>query len=544
MNRTLARIALRENRRGLIGFGALGVVMMLAQAAGFAQIAGRTPAARQAFARSESAIADQFTWLYPRPVRIDTLGGYLQWHVFSVTAVVLAIWAVFLGVGAVRRGEERGLLDQWLGAGVPRMRLLVVRAVAGAASLGAVVAVSCLAVTAGAAAAGEGVDAAGLAGIGLSLWALTCVFFGLALLLSQVLRGRRAAYGAGAAAVVALFLLNGFGRQLDGLRGPSMASPFHWFDRASALAPGVTYDAAAVVVLLVVAAVLVAQAGVALRVRDTGGGLLRARVRVRPAVVAPSRNPLLRIPVLSTLFRQRWALLAWSAGIGVGAIFLVGVAKPAADLIDSTPQLRRLLPTVSHGASTAQLYVGWAWFGLAALLSAAYAVTAVARWSSDDLEGRLAAELSAPVSRSRVVVERLGEALAALLLLSAVNAAAVLLGGAMFGVSLDAGGVVMSSALLVPLGLVFAAAGGVLTALLPRGTVAALSGVAVASYLLFTLGPLFKLPAWALDFSVFQLYGTPLVEGLFVTGLVALLAAAAAGAAASLAAFQRREVGG
>jgi ABC-2 type transport system permease protein len=125
-----------------------------------------------------------------------------------------------------------------------------------------------------------------------------------------------------------------------------------------------------------------------------------------------------------------------------------------------------------------------------------------------------------------------------------VDAAAVLLGVAWFGVSLDTGGVVVAAALLVPLGMVFAAAGGVLSALLPRGTVTVLSGLAVVSYLLFTLGPMFKLPAWVLDLSMFQLYGTPLVEGLFVAGLVALLATAGAGIAGSLAAFQRREVGG
>jgi ABC-2 type transport system permease protein len=111
-------------------------------------------------------------------------------------------------------------------------------------------------------------------------------------------------------------------------------------------------------------------------------------------------------------------------------------------------------------------------------------------------------------------------------------------------VSLDIVGVLLASTLLIPVGLVFAALGGVLTALLPRGTVPVLSGVAVASYLLFTLGPLFKLPGWALDLSVFQLYGTPLVEGIFVTGLLVLLTVAAVGVLASLVSLQHREVGG
>ncbi|HZS14556.1 MAG TPA: ABC transporter permease subunit [Candidatus Dormibacteraeota bacterium] len=544
MDRALARISLRQQRRGLIGFAVLGVLMTLLQSAGFTQIAGSTPAARLAFAESMKPLATQFSWLFPDPVRVDTLDGYLQWRAFSFTVVVLSLWAVFLGVNAVRGDDERRMLDMWLGAGVPRARLLVMRALSGIAALGAVTAVTCLAAVAGARSGGEAVDALGLAGIGLSLWATTCVCFGLALLLSQLMRGRRAALGLSSALVVALFLLNGFSRTIDGLRLPRLVSPFHWYDSASALAPGASYDGGAVIVLLVGAAALVALAGVALRLRDTGDGLLRARTRTRPPQVAPSRNPLLRLPVLSALFRQRWALLAWSAGVATGAVFVAGVAKPAADLLDANPQLRRLLPAVSHGASTAQLYLGWAWFGLAALLSAGFAITAVGRWASDDLEGRLAAELSAPVSRARVIVEHVAELAAELCVLALVDFVAVLVGAAAFGLQLDAGAVFVSSALLVPLGMVFGAAGGVLLALMPRGTVFTLAGVAVGSYLLFTLGPLFKLPGWALDFSVFQLYGTPLIDGLFAAGLVALLGMSAAGIAGSLLAFQRREVGG
>ncbi len=544
MSRTLLRIAMREQRRGLLGFAWLGAVMVLVQAVGFARIAGDTAAARRAFAGSMTVISKQFSWLYPDPVRIDTLGGYLQWRVFSFAAVLLGVWAVFLGAGAVRRGEDRGLLDQCLAAGVPRVRLVAVRAVAGAGALAAVVVVMCLAAVLGAAAAGEGVDAGGLAGIGLSLWAATCVCLGLALLLSQVVRGRRTALGAGTALVVGLFLLQGFSRQIEGLRGVALVSPFHWYDRASALAPGAGYDAGGVAGMLLVAAVLVALSAAALRRRDTGAALLRVCPRARAAVLAPSRNPALRLPVLSRLWQQRWSLLAWCAGTAVGAVFVAAVAKPAADLLDRTPELRRVLPSVSHGATTVQLYVGFAWFGLAALITAAYAVTAAARWSSDDVEGRLGAELSAPVSRPHVAVERGAEALAGLLLLAAVDAAAVLAGTAGFGLGLDAGAVLLSCALLVPLGLVFAAAGAVLSAVRPRAAVFVLSGVAVASYLLSTLGPLFRLPAWALDLSVFQLYGNPLVDGLFVTGLVALLATAAAGEAVSVVALSRREVGG
>ena len=543
-NRTLLRIALRDHRRSLLGFLAFGVVMMAVQVAGFVRIAGATPAARQAFAQQTSAFSRQFTWLFPEPVRIDTLDGFLQWRVFSFMVVAMAVWAVFLGVAAVRRGEECGLLDVWLSAPVSRTRHLLVRSAAGFLALAIVVSAACLSVVVAARGQEESVDALALAGIGFSMWATAAACFGFALLLSQIVARARVAAGIGAAVVTGSFLVNGFSRQIDGLRVPRLISPFHWFDSASALAPGAAYDARGPLFLLLAGALFVALAAHCLNRRDTGAGLLRARVPHRPAVVAPSRNPLLRRPVLSTLYRERWSLLAWSLGIAAGALFVVGVSKPAAGFIDSTAELRRFLPRISHGASTVQLYIGFAWFGLAALLSVAFAVVTVSHWIADDLEGRLAATLSAPVSRRRVVVERFAGLAVELAALAVVNLAAVLLGTALFGVTLNHGDLVVAAVLLIPVGLVFAALGGVLSATAPRATVFALAGLAMVSYLLFTLGPVFRWPSWVLDFSVFQLYGTPLVEGVFVTGLIALLGATAAGLTASLVTFRHREVGG
>ena len=73
-----------------------------------------------------------------------------------------------------------------------------------------------------------------------------------------------------------------------------------------------------------------------------------------------------------------------------------------------------------------------------------------------------------------------------------------------------------------------------------------LIAVLAVSYLIPLMGvPLFhKLPPeWFTDLSVFQLYGSPLVEGVSWRGFTILLAVAAAGFAVALGAMQRREVG-
>jgi len=50
-------------------------------------------------------------------------------------------------------------------------------------------------------------------------------------------------------------------------------------------------------------------------------------------------------------------------------------------------------------------------------------------------------------------------------------------------------------------------------------------------------------PGWVADLSVFQLYGTPLLTGVFWSGLWAMLAIVAAGFGAATLLMQRREVG-
>ena len=100
----------------------------------------------------------------------------------------------------------------------------------------------------------------------------------------------------------------------------------------------------------------------------------------------------------------------------------------------------------------------------------------------------------------------------------------------------------IATALLIPFALTFAAAGALLAGWRPRAAVVVLSTVAVISYLVFELGPLFKWPAWADNLSVFQLYGTPLITPVFVGGLIAMLAIVVVGFGSAGVALARRDV--
>jgi putative exporter of polyketide antibiotics len=95
---------------------------------------------------------------------------------------------------------------------------------------------------------------------------------------------------------------------------------------------------------------------------------------------------------------------------------------------------------------------------------------------------------------------------------------------------------------MVPFALTFAAVGALLAGWRPRLSVVTLSTIAVISYLVFQLGPLFKWPDWADNLSVFQLYGTPLITPVFVGGLIAMLAIVIVGFGSAGVVLARRDV--
>jgi ABC-2 type transport system permease protein len=151
--------------------------------------------------------------------------------------------------------------------------------------------------------------------------------------------------------------------------------------------------------------------------------------------------------------------------------------------------------------------------------------------------------LSAPVSRTRVVIERAVALALRLAIVVGVSSAALYLGGAAANIHFNAGSLTVASLVLVPFGLSFAAIGAVLASRAPRATVAVLVTFTFLSYLITQLGPLLKWPDWALKLSVFNLYGTPLTSGVDGTGLWIMTAITLVGFAVAALLMQRRDVG-
>jgi ABC-2 type transport system permease protein len=534
------RLLLRLHRIGLIAMAYFGIFYVLVNSAAFPIIAGKTRAAQEAFGHSITVLGGTFAWLLPLPIRPDTPAGYLQWRGYGFFAIIFAAWGVFSACGAVRRDEDRGLVESWLSSGISRLRMLATRSLFFAVLSAAIAALTGIAGWVGCLIGGTPADVAGLVGESVALWALTLACFGIGLLVAQLAGDFRSAAATGSALLVLLFLLDSIGRSSVHRAPFTDISVFFLFNRSNAVAPGGSFDLAATILLFGVGVGATVAAAAAFVRRDLGSGLIRQRPRRAAEVHDASSNPLLRIPVLRGLWIRRGGALGWTVGMSVTAAAVVLLVNATATFFASTPSLSPYLRGLAGDVHTVLLALIWLSFAQALL--AILSITTVSRWSSDDSSGVLEMQLAEPIPRWRVLAERATELTVTVAVASFVSMAVILALAPADGITVDAGKLLTATALLIPFALTFAAAGAVLAAWRPRVTVVVLSTVAAISYLVFELGPLFKWPAWADNLSVFQLYGTPLITPVFVGGLIAMLAIVVVGFGSAGVALSRRDV--
>jgi ABC-2 type transport system permease protein len=533
--------ALLRGRWGIAGFGAISFLITLLNAAGFYQVAGHTPAERQAFARSIDVLAANFSVIVPPPIRADTVGGYVQFRAYGALAIAFAIWALAAASGAARGDEERGIVQAVLAAGTSRLGLIASRA--GAFAIGATIAAlaGSAGVLIGVASGGESINPVAALEAALELVALAVCCYSLTLVISQLTSARGATPVAGAV-LLALFLINSLSRTFDWLVPWRPISPFHYFEQSSPLVPDGSLDVRATLVLVAIAVAASALAALAFRYRDVGSPLFSLPTPSRPASYEASSSLAWRIPVVRELYEQRVAILVWTVGLAaLGATFVV-LTKAIVDPLLTIPGLARYFSAFIHG-DVYPSFLGFIWLSFTQLLMAGFAITQVARWSAQDSDGRLELMLSNPLSRAGVVIERVVVLAVAALVIAAVSGVAVWTEAHYQSIDLDRGRLAAAALLLVPFTLVFGVIGALLASRIPRATVGVLGILVFASYLTTQLAPIFKLPTWVQDLSAFKLYGQPLTAGVDQTGLVIMLVIVVAGLVASTLVMERRDIG-
>jgi ABC-2 type transport system permease protein len=245
--------------------------------------------------------------------------------------------------------------------------------------------------------------------------------------------------------------------------------------------------------------------------------------------------------VVRGLYEHRLGTVAWTAGMAVLAIVFVQVTKTIVEPLLAIRALAPYFAAFLHGNVYAA-FLGFTWFNVAQLLLAGFAITQAARWSAEDIDGRLEITLSQPRSRASVVLERMTVLTVSAIVIATISGVAVFYASRAQGINLDQARLAEATLMLVPFALVFAAAGSLLAAWNPRAAVGLLGILAFVSYLDTEVGSIFKLPLWVQDLSAFKLFGTPLVSGVDSRNLALLLLIAIAGVGSSILAVGRRDV--
>lgn len=285
----------------------------------------------------------------------------------------------------------------------------------------------------------------------------------------------------------------------------------------------------------------------------TPGPDLRAPVeeRARGALRGPRVGEVAR----QTLRLQRRTLLVWALGLA-GMVAVYGSLWPSirdqssvTELMDQMPEALRSLMAMTD-MSTPVGYVQAELLGLTGpLLVVLFAVFSGANGVAGEEERRsLDLLLANPVSRTRVVLERIVAMGVGVAVLVGAMGLGLVAAGVVVDLDLSVGHVAAAMLHLGLLGCVFGALASAVGAATGRPTVArAVPAVAaVLAYLVNGLAPLVDWLKPFRDLSPFAQYSNhmPLVNGVSLPGVAVAAGTVALLAAGAVVAFRRRDVAG
>lgn len=527
----------RNRRRAIIVLALLVFVVGAMQSLTYASIAGDTAAERSVFAAQSEALARQLTFLAPPPTDLGTLGGYLTWRVFGSLALVLGLWAVWFAVSTTRGDERDGLTEQILAAGTRRESVVLQAAGAFAIGVTAIVGALCLGIVL--TSIGQ-LSPAGVVLHGVALALVLFNLFALGIVVAQFTTSARVAMVAAGAIAFLLSLINSMSGTIPLFATIRMASPFAWYGATEPLVGGGSFSTSAAALALLFGIALIALAAVLFRIRDLGSAvLLRARARRR--VVTPAHARWYSVPVVATLFELRKLLVAWCLGAAALVAFFTAIVPSVVASLQQVDALVAYLEVIS-GGDVERGVVGLFLLGTLQLYLALVALTFVSRWLRNERDGRLALELSTPVSRAALVLHRAGTVAATSVLVAGVAAALLVVVAPGAGVDVPVAAAARMAAVLVLFALAVAAVGAVLIAAVPRGAVVGLNLFVGVSYFINEVAPLYGWDDRVLNLSVFHLVGNPLVRPPGAAQLAALIVAAVAGFATAAVLLRERDI--
>jgi ABC-2 type transport system permease protein len=461
----------------------------------------------------------------------SSLGSIVAWRYLSYAALGAGLMTVFLVVRHSRADEESGRLELIGSTAVGRRApLAAAMLVATAASLILFVLTAGLLAAGGLSLTGSVGFAAGELGCGL-------VFAGVAAVTAQVSSTARGARGIAITVLAVAFLLRGVGDSggSHGLTWLTWLSPIGWAEMVQPYAAErwwvLALPAAATIAGVLGAFALAAR-------RDYGAGL------VQPRPGPGTAGALLAGPAGLAWRLQRAAFAGWSAGFLLFGIAIGVVGKSVGQLIGVSGAVDKALRQIGGQTGLTNAYLA-ACMSLAALIAAAYAVSAVLRLRSEEAGNLAEPVLAGPVSRLRWAGSHLLVVLAETVMVMLLSGFGFAVG---FGLAASDLGpqlprLIEAGLVQVPAVLVVAAIAMVGVGLTPaRSAAVGWTAMAICGFI-GVFGPALNLSQSVLDISPFT--HVPKLPGgaLTATPLIWLSAVAVGLAIVGLIGLRRRDIG-
>ncbi len=460
------------------------------------------------------------------PLQGTSIGAITSWRLLIVNGALIGIMAVLTMVRHTRLEEETGRRELLGSTVVGRYAPLAaaVAVTAGAAILvGVSQAVGLVAV---------GLEVPGSVAFGLATAGMGLFFVGAASVAAQVSASAGTTRGIALTAFGALFLIRVAGES-TGIEALSWVTPFGWMIELEPFSDVEWWVAS----LWVGGFVALGATAMSLASRrDIGAGLLA------PRSGAARAGRSLR-GVFGLAWRQhRSGLAGWTVGIAVIGVVYGAFAESIGDLIADNPQMAQILAMLGGERGVTDAFF-MAAVGIIAIIVSAYAVRTVLRLQDEEALLRSEYVLSTPATRVGLAGSHLAFAFGApaVMLVVAGLFAGLVYGAATGNPASEAGRIASAALVQVPAVWVVAGAAMALYGAVPRFTGLAW-GVLVACLLLGQLGPILRLPQWAINLSPFTHVPAFPVESIDPLPLLGLLAVAVGLLYFGLARFRTRDI--
>jgi ABC-2 type transport system permease protein len=384
---------------------------------------------------------------------------------------------------------------------------------------------------------------------------VTCGVFGsLALLISQFTRERRIASGLMGGLLVVFIVLDMVHRVIPNTDWISRLSPVYYYNLSKPLVPSYGTNAGAIVGLLALN-VLLSGAAVWLFVRRDVGSTVELpswlrlpERRARPARALPVNDWSLRSVYTRSLRMILVPTCWWTLGIAGFAAWMVVITRQTEDqlktLAEGSPLLKDVITKVGGGNLTTNATLLSFIFVFLPLLLMAFAVTQANRWSADEEDGRLELVLSTPQPRLLVLLGRFAALTTATVFIGVLTLAATAVASAATGLQLDEGNLAAATLSIIPLGLLVAALGYLLSGWLRTALdTGILSFLLVIWFFISFVGPDLNWSDAVLRLSAIYYYGTPLLHGLPLLDMLSILVVGIVALWLASVRFVRKDIG-